>query len=166
MYDIITIGTATRDIFLRSAHFKPIKDPHFTAQLGFPTGVGECFAFGGKIEIDPPYATTGGGSTNAAVTFARQGFGTAAVISIAKDENGKAVIADLKKENVKPVVSYAPGLETSYSTILLSETGERTILVYRGASDYMGRVSSARLKAKWAYIVPGAIPLPRMKSLI
>jgi ribokinase len=166
MYDVITIGTATRDVFLKSRVFKPIKDPHFTAQLGFPTGVAECFAFGGKIEIDPPILTTGGGSTNAAATFARQGLNTAAIISISKDEHGKAVLADLKKENVKPVVSYAKDLQTSYSTILLSETGERTILVYRGASDYMGRVGSGHLKAKWAYIVPGAIPLPRMKSLI
>ncbi len=166
MYDIITIGTATRDVFLRSSVFKPIKDPHFTASLGFPTGVAECFAFGGKIEIEKPVLTTGGGSTNAAVTFARQGLASAAIISIGKDEHGKAVVVDLKKENVKPIITYARDLQTSYSTLMLSETGERTILVYRGASDYMGRVSSAHLKAKWAYIVPGAIPLDRMKSLV
>lgn len=166
MYDIITIGTATRDIFLRSPLFKPTQDPHFTSATGFPTGAAECFAWGAKIEIGVPVMTTGGGSTNAAVTFARQGFNTAAIISIGKDEHGKAVIAEMKKENVRPVISYSKDLSTSYSTILLSETGERTILVYRGASDYMGRVSSAHLKAKWAYIVPGAIPLPRMKALI
>ncbi len=166
MYDVITIGTATRDVFLRSSVFKPIKDPHFTAQLGFPTGVAECFAFGGKIEIEKPVLTTGGGSTNAAVTFARYRLSSAAIISIGKDEHGKAVVAELKKENIKPVITYARDLQTSYSSILLSETGERSILVYRGASDYMGRVSGAHLKARWAYIVPGAIPLPRMKSLI
>ena len=95
-----------------------------------------------------------------------RGFSTAAIISIGKDEHGKAVAADLKKENIKPVISYAKDLMTSYSTILLSEGGERTILVYRGASDYMGRVSGAHLKARWAYIVPGAIPVPRMKDLV
>lgn len=166
MYDIITIGTATRDVFLKSPLFKPIQDPHFTPAAGFPSGEAECFSLGAKIEIGAPVLTTGGGSGNAAVTFARQGFNAAAIISVGKDEHGKAVIADLKKEKVHPVVSYAKDLQTSYSTILLSDIGERTILVYRGASDYMGRVSSAHLKAKWAYIVPGAIPLPRMKALI
>jgi ribokinase len=166
MYDIITIGTATRDVFLRSPKFTPVKDPHFTSVAGFPEGLAECFASGAKIEISAPVLTSGGGSTNAATTFARQGFATAAIVSIGKDEHGKAVIAELKKEKVRPIVSYSKDLQTSYSTILLSETGERTILVYRGASDYMGRVSSAHLKAKWVYIVPGAIPLPRMKALI
>lgn len=166
MYDILTIGTATRDVFLRSSVFKPIKDQHFTSELGFTGNMAECLAFGGKIDIECPVMTTGGGSTNAAVTFARYGLKSAAIISLGKDEHGKAILSELKREEVRPIASYSKDLQTSYSTILLSPDGERTILVYRGASDYMGRVGGAHLKSKWAYIVPGAIPLPRMKALI
>ena len=52
MYDVITIGTATRDVFLQSSAFKPVKDPHFTPAEGFPSGEAECFALGKKIEIE------------------------------------------------------------------------------------------------------------------
>lgn len=166
MYDVITIGTATRDVFLQSPSFKPVKDEHFTAAAGFPAGEAECFALGKKIEIAKPVFTTGGGSTNSAVTFARQGFRTAAIIALGKDETSKDVLADLKREGVTPVVSYAKDLHTAYSTILLSESGERTILVYRGAADYLGRVALPKLSAKAVYIAPGAIPLPRMQRLV
>ncbi len=166
MFDVITIGTATRDVFLENSLFTPVKDPHFTKESGFPTGEAECFAFGGKIDIGAPVFTTGGGSTNAAVAFARQDFNTAAIVSIGKDETGKAVMADLKNEKVKPLVSYHKTLSTSYSTILLSPVGERTILVYRGASDYLGRIASKNLHTKWACIFPGAIPVDRVKDLV
>ncbi|MBI2075373.1 MAG: carbohydrate kinase family protein [Candidatus Harrisonbacteria bacterium] len=166
MYDVITIGTATRDVFLQSPAFKPVKDPHFTSVAGFPSGEAECFALGKKIEIAAPVFTTGGGSTNSAVTFARQGFQTAAVISLGKDETSKDVLADLKREHIKPLVGYAKDLHTAYSTILLSETGERTILVYRGAADYLGRVALPKLHAKAVYIAPGAIPVERMQRFV
>src|SRR3989344_5284647 len=115
MYDVITIGTATRDVFLQSPLFRALKDEHFTASAGFPTGEAGCFAFGGKSDIGKPVFSTGGGATNAAVTFARQGLQAAAIISIGKDESGKAIVSELKGENVKPVISYAKELHTAYS---------------------------------------------------
>ncbi len=166
MYDVITIGTATRDVFLQSPAFKAVKDEHFTSASGFPSGEAECFALGKKIEIMKPVFTTGGGSTNSAVTFARQGFSTAAIITLGKDETSKDVLVDLKREGVKPIVSYTKDLHTAYSTILLSEGGERTILVYRGAADYLGRVALPGLHAKGVYIAPGAIPAERMQRLV
>ncbi|MDO8584802.1 MAG: carbohydrate kinase family protein [bacterium] len=166
MFDVITIGTATRDVFLQSPAFKAVKDEHFTSATGFPSGEAECFALGKKIEIGKPVFTTGGGSANSAVTFARQGFSTAAIITLGKDETSKDVLTDLKKEGVKPIVSYIKDLHTAYSTILLSETGERTILVYRGAADYLGRVALPKLHAKAVYIAPGAIPVERMQRLV
>jgi len=66
MYDVITIGTATQDVFLKSRDFKVLKDERFI------TGQAECFALGAKIEVPDIFFTTGGGATNAAVTFARQ----------------------------------------------------------------------------------------------
>lgn len=169
MYDVITIGTATRDVFLTSALFKIFKDPAHLEKMGFPTGEAQCFALGGKIEIGRPVLTTGGGATNAAVTFARQGLRTAALIKIGRDRSGDVVLYDLKSEKVKAIAAFDKKIGTGYSTILLSPSGERTILVYRGASEKL-RLSEIdtldRIRTHWAYISPGGIKFPVMRSIV
>lgn len=160
-FDVITIGTATRDIFLTSPLFKVVNDKMHLKKIGFPTGEAQCFALGGKIEIDKPIFTTGGGATNAAVTFARQGLKTAALIKVGNDNAGDDIINELKKEKVTSFVMKQKNNGTAYSTILLAPNGERTILVYRGASENLSidEISFEKFKSKWAYIVPGKISI-------
>ncbi len=167
MLDVISIGTATRDVFLKVPGIKVLKDPEHLKKLGFIAGEAECMALGSKLEVEEPLLTIGGGATNSAVTFSRQGLKTAAIITIGDDENGKAVLAALKKEKVKPLVVYSPKEQTAYSTILLSSSAERTILVYRGAANDLDekQISWDLLKAKWAYIAPGAIDLSVMRKI-
>ena len=86
MFDVITIGTATRDVFLTSNLFKVLKDPTHLKKLGFKTGEAECFALGSKIEVEKPTITVGGGAANAALTFSRQGLRTASVLRMGDDE--------------------------------------------------------------------------------
>ena len=69
MFDVITIGTAAKDTFLISRFFKILKDSKHLKKFDFPTGEAQCFALGGKIELDNQVIATGGGATNAAVTF-------------------------------------------------------------------------------------------------
>ena len=158
-FDVITIGTATRDIFLTSPFFKVVSDEAHLKKIGFPTGEAQCFALGGKIEVDKPIFTTGGGATNAAVTFARQGLKTAALIKVGDDNAGNDIIKELKKEEVDPFAIKQKDNGTAYSTILLAPNGERTILVYRGASENLlkDEIPFEKLKSEWAYIVPGKI---------
>lgn len=160
--DVIAIGTATRDIFLKTPDVKILKDPAHLTRLGFKTGEAECFAFGSKIEVERPVFAIGGGAANAAVTFRRQGLKTAALVRVGKDIAGDAVLAQLKKERITPFVIQDKDLGTAYSTILLAPEGERTVLVYRGASEGLKRkeIPFSKLKARWAYIAPGAIPFP------
>lgn len=166
--DVITIGTATRDIFLKTPDVKILKDPAHLIRLGFKTGEAECFAFGSKIEVERPVFAIGGGAANAAVTFRRQGLKTAAVVRVGKDFAGDAVIANLKKERVLPLAVVDRELGTAYSTILLAPEGERTILIYRGASEELKRkeIPFSKLKARWAYIAPGAIPFPLISEVV
>src|SRR3989344_4613858 len=162
MYDVITIGTATRDVFLQSPLFKVLKDPRHMEKLGFPTGEAQCFALGAKIEIGKPEFLIGGGAANAAVTFARQGFRAGALAEIGADFIGAEILKKLKKEGIHPlVVRDRKKKGTAWSAILLSPGGERTILNYRGASEDLALrdLPFAKLNAKWAYIVPGKIPL-------
>jgi len=167
MYDIITIGTATRDVFLTSPVFKVLRDKKHLPKIGFPTGEAQCFALGGKIEINEPIFTTGGGATNAAVTFGRQGFKTAALIKVGKDESAENILKELKKEKIISLTTKEKAKTTAFSVILLAPAGERTILVYRGASEDLKikEIPFKKLESRWAYISPGKISYPVIEKL-
>lgn len=167
MFDIITIGTATRDVFLTSPVFKVLRDKKHLPKIGFPTGVAQCFALGGKIEVDEPIFTMGGGAANSATTFSRQGFKTAALIKIGKDHRSKNILKELRKEKIVPLAVWEKNKTTAFSTIILTKSGERTILVYRGASEDLKtkEIPFARLQARWAFISPGKIPYPVIEKL-
>ncbi len=168
MLDIITVGTATRDVFLASRDFKVLKDPKHLDKLGFPKGEAACFALGSKLEIKDPVFTTGGGAANAAVSFSRLGFKTAACMKLGDDDSGKAVLAELKSEGVKPIVSFSKDEGTAYSTVLLTPGGERTILIFRGAGEHVTErdLPLSSLKAKWAYLAPGKIPVSLLEKAV
>lgn len=168
MFDALTIGTATRDVFLTSSLFKVLKDPEHLKKMGFKTGEAECFAFGAKLEVSKPIFETGGGAVNAAVTFVKQGLRTAALVKIGNDGLGKEVLNTFKAENITAFAALdKKGEGTAYSTILLAPNGERTVLVYRGASEKLEKKDFPlrKLEAKWAYIVPGKIQ-PSLIELI
>lgn len=149
MYDIITIGSATRDVFLASKHFQIIESDQFS------TGAGECVPLGSKVDVETVVRTTGGGGTNSAATFACLGFNTAVVTRIGDDDAGEAVLKDLRTFNVKTtLVNKIKGQSTGYSVLLTAPNGERTALVHRGVSKEFkqSEVPFKRLKAKWVYM--------------
>ncbi len=148
MYDIITIGSAVVDAFVKSRAFTLIKSDKFS------TGVGECFSFGSKIDVDQLLLSTGGGATNAAVTFARLGLKTAAVARVGTDFLAESVRDDLRREGVAINFLLAcPKHHTGFSVLLLGQEGERTVLVYRGASEHCqhGKLPWNKLKTRWFY---------------
>lgn len=168
MYDVVTIGTATRDVYITSPSFKALKDPKHLEALGFPTGEAECLALGAKIDIEAPVFTMGGGALNSAVTFSRLGFKTAASFKVGNDEFGEVLVSQLKNEKVSSIVSRDASVGTAYSTILLNPNGERTVLAYRGASGAIRNrdIVFRKLKARWAYVVSGHMPLTLLTSLV
>lgn len=153
--DVITIGTATRDAFLKSKEFKRISTPEY------PSGEGLCLPAGAKIEVDDIVFTTGGGAMNSAVTFARHGYKTACVCKIGNDVSGNEVVSGLKSEGISTIFAVQDeNLKTAYSILLLSDSGERTILVYRGASEHFkaSDINFRTLQSKWFYVA-GSIPI-------
>jgi len=148
MYDIITFGSATRDLFLKSKDFKTLKDKRFI------TGQGLCFNLGSKIYLDDLVFATGGGGTNTAVTFAGQGLKTACIGRVGDDPGGKAILEELDKFKIKGFVAKDKKIKTAYSIILSVSEKERTILVYSGACHYLTLkdVPFGQLKTKWIYI--------------
>lgn len=144
---IIAIGAAVQDVILRGRIFEPHKDEDGDKV--------EEFDLGSKNEVEAITHSTGGGATNAAVTFARQGLRSFYMGKIGEDIAGKVVMDTLRQDNVDTsLVGYNKEKGTGYSTILLSPNGERTVLTYRGASsDYqLKEADFFNQTADWIYI--------------
>ncbi len=149
MFDIISIGSATRDAFFEGVPFLEIKDKRFRV------GKGIALPYGGKIKVPKVTFTTGGGGTNTAVTFSRQGLKTSCIFRVGKDVSGEEVIRNLKAEKID--VSYAQidkTTPTAYSVIFLTKSGERTILSYKGAGENINEkeIPWSQLKSRWLYL--------------
>ena len=131
MYDIITIGSAAQDIHLKSKAFKILKD-----EKDFVTGEGICLSSGSKIEIEDIIFLSGGGGTNTAATFAKQGFKTAFCGAIGVDTSGLEIVRELKHLMIDTKFVIKKKEKHTNQSVIISSTGsDRTILVYRGASD-------------------------------
>ncbi len=120
-----------------------------------PDGFNACLPLGAKIPIEELVFETGGGATNAAVTFARFGLKTACLSRIGRDLGGREILDRLKNEKID-VSRFQTDkrLHTAYSLILLSGAGHRTILVYRGAAGNLEskKIDWKKLKADWIYL--------------
>lgn len=143
---VVTIGAAVQDVFLSGNTFTPHKEEN---------GWVEEFPLGAKLDVDGITFSTGGGATNAAVTFARQGIDTAFMGKIGSDPAGAAVKTALMHEDVDiSALTYSKKYATGYSVLLLAPNGERTILTYRGASTHY-REENFKLESvspEWFYI--------------
>jgi sugar/nucleoside kinase (ribokinase family) len=146
---IVSIGAAVQDVFLsHSDEFKPVTDKTLHEQV-------MRLEMGGKADVNNINFSTGGGATNASVTFARQGLLAQFMGTIAQDPAGQAVLNDLDQENVDTsYVSYSEKFNTGYSLLLLAPNGERTILTYRGASTHydVHNFDLKDVEADWLYV--------------
>jgi sugar/nucleoside kinase (ribokinase family) len=126
---VLTIGSAVRDVFLQSPGFTVIRSPQFSG------GYGECVSLGSKVEVVSCTFATGGGATNAAATFSRLGFATGVLAKVGADEQGKSLVEDLRSYGIDTrLIKQERRAQTAYSTLLTTEDGERTVLVFRGVS--------------------------------
>ena len=142
MYDIVTIGSATRDNFLKT-DYSLIKWPKTASGKAIALPLGE------KLGVQEVYLTIGGNAANASVTFGRQGFKTGCFGKIGADLSGQELISRLKKEKVNPFFAVSQEKPTAYSVLLLGPKGERTILAY------LKDIPWSRLKSKWWYLSLG-----------
>ncbi len=146
MYDIITVGSATFDVFANTkSQLIKIKTSCSEEDLiAYPSG--------SKILIKELRFTTGGGGTNTAVSLARLGHKTAYLGSLGNDENGKKILGLLKKEKIDFIGMLSKEI-TGYSIILDSIEHDRTILTYKGANDKLkfSDINLKKLKTKWFY---------------
>ncbi len=146
-FDVITIGAAVWDVYVKSDAFK-IEEAD---TKGLENA---CFLLGDKIEIDAPVFMSGGGATNAAASFAHLGFKAGCLANIGRDIHGEAVMDDLEHHGVHTtLMAKGGGASTGYSVLLTAKNGQRTAIVHRGASSELTFEDiPKKLSAQWLYI--------------
>lgn len=150
MFDIITIGSATRDAFFEGLEFDYHRDDEHAK-----TSESICLPLGSKVKAKKVTFTTGGAGTNVPVTFARQGFTTTAIIRTGNDVSGEAIKRELQGEGVDTSFIQVDSIaSTDYSVILMAEKAERTILSFKSASAGIdvNKIPFDALETKWVYL--------------
>ncbi len=145
---IICVGAGMQDVFLIGKSLTAKRDVRTKATV-------EQFPLGSKIEIDQVFHSTGGDATNAAVTFARQGLNVSFIGKVGDDTAGQEVVRVLQQEGISTSnIVVDKKLGTGYSTIMVAPSGERVVLVYRGASHELSakEVNWDGVKGDWLYI--------------
>jgi len=149
MFDVITIGSATRDGFFQGIDFLSVEGKCFATNKGI------CLPLGSKIKVPKVYFLTGGSATNTAVTFSRQGLKTAIICRVGNDISGKTIIEEQKEENINTqFIQKDYAVPTAYSVIFLTSSGERTILSYKGCSEKLtiSEIPWKKIKTRWLCI--------------
>lgn len=144
---VVSIGAAVQDVFLEGSIFKPKKEDD--------GDLVEEFELGTKNDIEGVTFSTGGGATNASVTFARSGMSSWFMGSLGDDVAAEMVLSELRRESVNTsLIIESSKYGTGYSTLLLSPGGERTILTYRGASSHLSISPNSfnNVKPDWLYV--------------
>jgi ribokinase len=146
IYDIITVGSSTIDVFgdtdseLIKIKTRKYEEDH----IAYPSGV--------KMIIRDLNFRIGGGGVNTAVVGAHLGMKAAYLGCLGRDTNGDMVIRQLKRHGVDFVGTRTLG-QTGYAIILDSIESDRTILKFSGANDELDYkdIDKSRLNAKWMY---------------
>jgi ribokinase len=157
-YDVVTIGAATLDIFMRSDKFKVVKS------ADIPGGVAMCEVYGGKMEVEEVQIMSGGGATNTAVSFAKKDLKTAVIAEMGNDPQSLLIHKDLEEAQVDTRFLVQEADETTaVSVVLIADDGGRSIMVYRGAAGMLSETDLPleNVESRWIHIssLGGSIPL-------
>ena len=127
---ILTIGAAMRDLFLE---YENPESMTFDVE-GFEISY-IMLEEGKKIELDAIPHATGGGGTNSACSFLQQGFDVSSFFKVGEDLEGDEIINALSEQNIDVSSAvHSKDAPTGRSFIIPSSSGEKVILVYRGAN--------------------------------
>jgi sugar/nucleoside kinase (ribokinase family) len=131
--EVVTIGSATQDVFIMSKGAQIMRLQSFEAEQAFL-----ALPYGAKIDVDEMFISTGGGALNTAFTFRRFGLSTAMIAKVGQDRSGDIIRERVREEGIDDSLIVAdPEQRTGYSAILTGLSGDRTVLVYRGATLHL-----------------------------
>ncbi len=124
MYDLISIGGISVDLFFKSSSLT-YKDKRF--QL----------AIGGKYMADVFHVGIGGGGTNVAISAQKNGLKTAVLGTIGANAFKTMIEQKLRDENISHSLCNYVDDYYNVSSILLHKNGERTIIHYMSPRQHL-----------------------------
>jgi ribokinase len=148
-YDVISIGSAVLDIFMKSDKFKVVQSGDI------PGGIAMCEVYGGKMEVEEVTIVSGGGATNTAVSFARKDLKSAVVAEMGNDPQSLLIHKDLEEGQVDTRFLVQEANETTaVSVVLIADDGGRSIMVHRGAAALLGKedIPLDLMDTRWIHI--------------
>lgn len=153
MYDIITIGSATVDVFVTCEDANIVSVSAKNKKSEFMS-----YPYGAKVEISDFASKIGGGGVNTAVNFANLGINTSAIFKIGDDVYSQGILKFFENTNVDTSNKIQDKKDsTGFSIILVSFQGDRTVLAHRGANAHIKKSDinfEAIKNAKFLYIAP------------
>ena len=153
MCDVITIGSATMDVFVESDDANIVSVYTKNKKSEFMS-----YPYGAKVEITDFASQVGGGGVNTACNFANLGLKTSAIFKIGDDIYSDGILESFKAKNVNlSNIIQDKTLSTGFSIILVSFQGDRTVLAHRGANAKIKKSDinfEAIKNAKLLYIAP------------
>lgn len=153
MCDVITIGSATMDVFVESDDANIVSVYTKNKKSEFMS-----YPYGAKVEITDFASQVGGGGVNTAMNFYNLGLSTSAIFKIGDDIYSDGVLESFKGKDIdlKNIIQ-DPKISTGFSIILVSFQGDRTVLAHRGANAKIKKSDinfDAIKNAKLLYIAP------------
>lgn len=162
-YDVVTVGSAVLDIFMKSDKFRLMQTD------SVPGGVAMCEVYGGKMEVQEVVIASGGGGTNTAVSFAKKELKTAVVAEMGNDPAALVVYKDLEEAGVETrYVVQEQAQTTAVSAILIGGDGGRSVITYRGASAMLTKhdFPFEELETRWLHISSLGGNIELLKQLV
>ena len=153
MFDIITIGSATMDVFVTCDDANIVSVSAKTKKSEFMS-----YPYGAKVDITDFASKVGGGGVNTAVNFANLGLKTGAIFKIGDDIYSQGILEFFQKTQVDVSNKIQNANDsTGFSIILVSFQGDRTVLAHRGANAHIKKSDinfEAIKNSKLLYIAP------------
>lgn len=145
MYDVISIGGITRDIFL---DYENLKESDISNKRYLLVPYGE------KLVAESTFYSYGGGAFNTSVSFSRLGLSAAACANIGSEGTGSLAINHLQKNGVSvKLIHKDKTLHTGLSIFILGKNSEHTGFLERGANNHLIIDKKNSLKrTKWFYV--------------
>ena len=126
MYDLITIGSISIDMFYQGSSLT-MKDGRF------------ALAVGGKYLVDSFYSGLGGGAANVAIGVAHHGFKTAIMGKIGENQFKTLIEKHLSDHGISSSLCQTEKEYMKISSILLSPSEERTIINFETPHEHILR---------------------------
>ena len=157
MYDLITIGSISIDMYYRGDSLTQ-KDGRF------------ALAVGGKYLVEHFYAGLGGGAANVAIGVQSKGYKTAIMGKIGDNQFKDLIHKHLRDHNVSSSLCQIEKDYMKISSILLSPEGERTIIHYETPHEHILRSDEDLKKLENTKIVYMSnlwrVPLDERKKIL